>query len=179
MHGQEIRAAPGAERTNVAPPADLDEARRRLAAAIRSNDPLLFEDKGGALVLHFRQHPDQRERAATLARDAAHGLKAIHVVAGHDIFEVLERGVTKARAIEHLSTHPPFAGRIPVYVGDDTTDEDAIRAAQEAGGFGVKVGPGHDECGLPPGGYQFRAPLARSACGLTHAGTATLTRSLQ
>ena len=142
VHGQELRHAPGAPRTTVAPPADLDEARRRLGLAIGPDDPLLLEDKGGALVLHFRKHPDQRERAEALARDAAEGLDALHVVPGHGIFEVLERGVSKARAIALLSAHPPFAGRVPVYVGDDRTDEDAIRAAQRAGGFGVKVGPG-------------------------------------
>lgn len=142
VHGQEIRSAPGAERTEVPHPVDLDEARRRLKSSIGQDDPLLFEDKGGALVLHFRKHPDQRERAEALARDTISGLDMLHVVAGHGIFEILERGVTKARAIDLLSARPPFAGRIPVYVGDDTTDEDAIRAAQTIGGFGVKVGRG-------------------------------------
>ena len=142
VHGQEIRHAPGAARIDVSPPAALAEARSRLNAAIPPGDPLTLEDKGGALVLHFRQHPDQRERAKALAHDAAAELDALHVVAGHGIFEVLERGVTKARAIELLAAHPPFAGRLPVYLGDDTTDEDAIRAAQEMGGFGVKIGAG-------------------------------------
>jgi trehalose 6-phosphate phosphatase len=41
-----------------------------------------------------------------------------------------------------LLAQPPFAGRPPVFVGDDATDEDGIRAAQAAGGFGVRVGPG-------------------------------------
>jgi trehalose 6-phosphate phosphatase len=34
----------------------------------------------------------------------------------------------------------PFRGRTPVFVGDDVTDEDGIRAAEAVGGFGVKVG---------------------------------------
>ncbi len=141
VHGQEIRPASG-ENTKVAPSGEIDEARRRLAASMRPADPLLLEDKGGALVLHFRKHPAERERAEALARDVVSGLGALHVVPGHGIFEIVERGVTKARALAHLSAHAPFAGRIPVYVGDDTTDEDAIGAAQQAGGFGVKVGPG-------------------------------------
>jgi len=35
---------------------------------------------------------------------------------------------------------PPFAGRIPVAIGDDVTDEDAIAAARARGGFGLRVG---------------------------------------
>jgi trehalose 6-phosphate phosphatase len=141
VHGQELRPTSG-EPTQIAPRGDIDKARRRLAAAMRSDDPLLLEDKGGALVLHFRKHPDQRERAESLARDIVSGLDALHVVGGHGIFEILERGVTKGHALGVLSARGPFVGKIPVYVGDDTTDEDAIRVAQTMGGFGVKVGPG-------------------------------------
>ena len=36
----------------------------------------------------------------------------------------------------------PFSGRIPVFVGDDTTDEDGMKAAEAHGGFGIKVGEG-------------------------------------
>jgi len=46
---------------------------------------------------------------------------------------------------------PPFAGRRPVMLGDDTTDEDAIAAALALGGIGVKVGPG-------PSAARLRAP---------------------
>jgi trehalose 6-phosphate phosphatase len=47
--------------------------------------------------------------------------------------------------VQALLALPPFAGRPPVFIGDDVTDEDGIRAAQAAGGFGVRVGPGISE----------------------------------
>jgi trehalose 6-phosphate phosphatase len=54
-------------------------------------------------------------------------------------WEVRPRGVTKATAVRALLAAPPFAGRAPVFVGDDVTDEDGMRAAREAGGFGLRV----------------------------------------
>ena len=46
------------------------------------------------------------------------------------------------KAVQALLGQPAFAGRQPVFVGDDVTDEDGIRVVQAAGGFGVRVGPG-------------------------------------
>jgi trehalose 6-phosphate phosphatase len=147
-----------------APTPQLDEARRRLADALQSDDPLLLEDKGAALVLHYRTHPEERARAERLAERAAGGLADLQALRGHAIVEIRERGVTKAVALRLFSDVPAFAGRLPVFVGDDTTDEDGFAAAAQAGGFGVKVGPGDTaaEWRLPDvtGVHRWLAALA-------------------
>ena len=52
----------------------------------------------------------------------------------------------------------PFRGRVPVFVGDDLTDEDGFRAAAAEGGFGVKIGPGETAASfrLPDTGGRSR-----------------------
>jgi trehalose 6-phosphate phosphatase len=141
VHGQELRLADGDIEVR-SPSPQLDEARRCLAAALGPGDPLDLEDKRAALVLHFRRNPEEGERAAALAREAIAGLADLEALPGHAIVEIRERGVSKADAVRLFAAHPPFAGRLPVFVGDDTTDEDGFRAAAGVGGFGVKVGPG-------------------------------------
>lgn len=141
VHGQEFRPAPGDFRLQPATP-DFDAARRRLSRLVLPNDPLLIEDKGGALVLHYRQHPEHRGRAASIAQQVVEGLGDLYVVDGHAIYEIRERAINKSVAIRLFADQPTFRKRRPVFVGDDTTDEDGLRAAAAAGGFGVKVGPG-------------------------------------
>ena len=140
VHGREFRPRPGDERDDPIP-TELAQARSNLKAALRPNDPIMLEDKGSTLVLHFRAHPEERDRARALADDAARGLDTLHVMAGHAVFEILQRGITKGRAIRRFMRRSPFAGRTPVFVGDDETDEDGMREAAAEGGFGVKIGP--------------------------------------
>ena len=141
VHGQEFRP-PGGEVRVIEPSPQLEEARALLVAALPAADPVTLEDKGGALVLHFRKAPDQRDRAVRLADAAIEGYDDLHAVEGHAIVEVRQRGISKAEAIGLFDDLPGFAGRVPVFVGDDTTDEDGFRAAKAAGGFGIKVGAG-------------------------------------
>jgi trehalose 6-phosphate phosphatase len=35
----------------------------------------------------------------------------------------------------------PFAGRLPLFIGDDRTDEDGFAAVRALGGHAVRVGP--------------------------------------
>lgn len=144
LHGQQFRIDSEGIRSRPATP-ELDIARRRLVEAVPTNDKLLLEDKGAALVLHYRTHPELRERAAVLAAAAVEGLHDLHAVPGHEIIEIRQRGVSKAEAPAILADVAAFAGRLPVFIGDDTTDEDGFRAAAAAGGFGIKVGPGSSE----------------------------------
>jgi trehalose 6-phosphate phosphatase len=144
VHGQEFRPGPGDVRIRPATP-EFDKARRRLSAVLAAGDPLLIEDKGGSLVVHYRLHPEMRGRAKALATEAISGLDDLYVVEGHFIFEIRQRDITKAVALKLFADVPAFRKRCPVFIGDDTTDEDGLRAAERAGGFGVKVGPGETE----------------------------------
>ena len=50
-------------------------------------------------------------------------------------------------AVRELMKYPPFAGRHPIFIGDDITDEPVFGVIAEFGGMGFSVGrvvPGAD-----------------------------------
>ena len=51
-------------------------------------------------------------------------------------------GSGKDGALDRLLAMAPFAGRVPIYAGDDLTDEVAMARAQALGGQGIKIGAG-------------------------------------
>lgn len=139
LHGSELRTDP--RETAPSPEPVLDNAARWLAARVDGDTQLWLEDKGAALALHYRGAPERAADAERFLNEAVDGLD-VDIIAGKFIFEARPRGVHKGAALRALMQRPPFAGRRPVYIGDDTTDEDGIRAAQELGGLGIKVGEG-------------------------------------
>jgi trehalose 6-phosphate phosphatase len=139
LHGAELRLDP----REAAPPLQpaLREAVRRLTARIDGDPVVWLEDKGQALALHYRGAPQRAGEVRRWLEQAVQG-EDVELIAGHCVFEARPRGIHKGLAVRRLMQQPPFAGRRPVYVGDDRTDEDGIAAAQALGGIGIRVGPG-------------------------------------
>src|SRR5580765_6258547 len=143
-HGAEWRGASGATTRRLdAPPPPLVQAARALVAA---HAGLILETKPAGFALHYRARPELEDTcrealfAALSARPEARAVW--QWLDGHCVFELKQRSVSKGLAVRALLAQAPFAGRQPVFVGDDVTDEDGIAAVQAAGGFGVRVGAG-------------------------------------
>ncbi|MDR3511785.1 MAG: trehalose-phosphatase [Caulobacteraceae bacterium] len=139
VHGLRRRNAAGIvlEAAAVPPPASVREA---IAAFLAAHPALAAEDKGLAIALHYRAQPSAAGACRTLARRLAaeHGLG---VQDGDMVVELRAAGPTKGEAVEAFMAEPPFAGRTPVFIGDDLTDEHGFAGAERLGGHGVIVGP--------------------------------------
>ena len=146
-HGAEWRDASGqVERHGASPPPSVLDVARRLAQA---HDGLILETKPGGFAFHYRARPELesvcRDTLVEALRAASGAAESWDWLQGHCVFELRRRGVSKGVAVNRLMAEPPFAGRVPVFVGDDATDEDGIAAVQGAGGHGVRVGGGASE----------------------------------
>ena len=100
---------------------------------------LLYEAKSHGGAIHFRGAPEKEERAVAFARSVAEA-HDLHLATGKSIAEIVRPGADKGGAVRAFLSEDLFAGSLPVFVGDDTTDEDGMAAANECGGFGIAVG---------------------------------------
>ena len=140
LHGAERRDASGRVHYQAADPR-LQQTATRLAAWSEAHPGTLVEDKGGAIAVHYRMAPGSAPEARTAIETALAALGGDYVLQeGKCVFEIKPAGANKAQAIERFMVEPPFAGRRPVFVGDDVTDEDGFRAVRRMGGVAVVVG---------------------------------------
>lgn len=142
VHGLELRRRDG----RVARPQPSPDVAWALDIFRRFADDrpgVLVEDKGVSVGLHYRQAPDSAEAALSLASQVAEAA-ALTLQPGHMVIELRTPGADKGAAVRAFMAEAPFAGAVPIMVGDDLTDEAGFRAAADGGGFGVLVGPGRE-----------------------------------
>jgi trehalose-phosphatase len=137
LHGQETGARRSAK-MGAAP--GLVRARRRLAARLRGLSGIWIENKGPVFVVHYRGAPAGmvREAARAVESVAADSRPELRMMPGSKIWEFLPRDFkNKGDAVREALSGLPRA-TLPIYAGDDTTDEDAFRALRR--GITVKIG---------------------------------------
>ena len=123
------------------------EALHRAAAPVRKfvarNEGLIFEDKGASVALHYRLAPQLEAAARAVVEEAARSAGGgLEIQRGKMVYELKPAGVDKGSAIAEFMSEAPFAGRLPVFLGDDVTDETGFLAVNRLGGHSVKIGEG-------------------------------------
>jgi trehalose 6-phosphate phosphatase len=143
QHGTERRSAGGVIHRHAPPLENLARAAADLVRLTAAREGLVFENKGMTLALHYRQAPqlhvlaegEMRRLAAALGED-------FELQAGKFVFELKPSGKDKGSAIAEFMAEAPFAGRVPVILGDDLTDEYGFEVVNRLDGHSIKVGQG-------------------------------------
>lgn len=156
-HGAVIRLPNGfCDEVALKVPDDWKIALHDLAAACPG---VLAEAKPHNVVAHYRNAPShEAEVRRVVSGLVAFDPENFELLETKMAFEIRPRRVTKGRAVHSLMNTVPFYGRVPVFVGDDTTDEDGFRAALGLGGIALDVAPAF--AGRP---FEVRAWLKRFA----------------
>jgi trehalose 6-phosphate phosphatase len=142
-HGSQRRRADGTlEALDSQLISAADDIARTLDIFVAEHPDLILEHKEGAVALHFRQSPDMADECHRAMQEAVRDHSDFTLVAGKMVIEARPSAFDKGAALRAFMQEEPFAGRVPIFIGDDRTDEDAFRVAQELGGVGIKLGPG-------------------------------------
>ena len=136
-HGLETRN--GGRSEAIERPPVLDEIVETLRQLEREHPGVLVEDKPLGIALHYREAP-AAEAACRIAVEQAAERSGLEIQPGKMVFELKPPGGNKGLALRRLMNEPPFAGTVPLFLGDDLTDEPGFDAAQELGGAGVLIG---------------------------------------
>jgi len=153
-HGAELREATGAPVHLLGQPlpGELRDRLSSIAKELQSQwHGVIIDDKGSAFGIHYRLAPE----AEPALRKALDGLvleEPWHILPGHCVYEIRAKDRTKGTAVQTLARAAAFAGRRPVFIGDDRTDLDGIAAAVALGGHGIAVG------GLNAPGAEWTLP---------------------
>ena len=102
---------------------------------------LLLENKGASLALHYRSRPELEDTVRQFVAELNLPMTTERLQ-GRKVVEVKPRQMNKGAAIRAFMSEPPFAGRTPVFAGDDVTDESGFATVNELRGVSVKVGAG-------------------------------------
>jgi trehalose 6-phosphate phosphatase len=139
VHGAQLQLLDGTIPPRRPPLLD-DDLKRRLAAIAGAG--VSAEDKGFSIALHYRLAP---ERASEVREAVARVCEQpwpvpIEILPGKAVIEIKSAGFSKATGVRELMTHAPFAGRRPIFIGDDTTDETVFAIMPEFDGLAFSVG---------------------------------------
>lgn len=142
VHGIERRDAQGRFSRVEVDRNVLDRLQAEIAAFVEGRPGLLAELKPGSVALHYRKRADLGPACREFAAGLVSENPQIRIVTGKKVIELKLADRTKADAIVDFMSAPPFAGRRPLFAGDDLTDEDGFAAVARMNGISIKVGEG-------------------------------------
>ncbi len=129
----------------------LRDLLRQLSAELSGIKGVIVEDKGLSLSVHYRLVSliDEANVARIFQQVTAPRLRdgQIRVTPGKKVWEVRppidwDKGKAVETMVKEMRAYPGQGRLLPVYLGDDTTDEDAFRIVHRPQGWSIYVGGG-------------------------------------
>jgi len=144
-HGLEIEFPDGRhkEMLPLARTRELKNITQNLQNVLREIPGILFEEKGPILSLHYRNVPPEiSEQIRHAIEEELHSWKGLwKMVSGKMVWEIQPNvDFHKGKAVREILKTFPSLGFLPIYLGDDQTDENAFRVLK-GHGISVFIGP--------------------------------------
>lgn len=139
-HGAELRIDGRRERAEEYDEEIVAHLNRLASDFAKLRPEFLVEPKPSGVVLHFRQAEHHAALALRFMESLAMAADGFKLQPALMAYELKPENVGKDVALRRLLSSPPFEGAVPVFAGDDLTDEPALELVQEMGGIGIKIG---------------------------------------
>ncbi|AKN18045.1 trehalose-phosphatase [Mycobacterium haemophilum] len=157
-HGFELTAPDGTHHQNDAAATAipvLEQAAAQLRDQLGPIPGVMVEHKRFGVAVHYRNAARDRVDEVAAAVRTAGQRNTLRVTTGREVIELRpdidwDKGKTLRWVIDHLhhgGTHVGSASLMPIYLGDDITDEDAFDAVRHTDVRGVPIVVRHTEDG--------------------------------
>lgn len=126
-------------------PDDAAQALKQLRKSVPAVDGLTVEEKDQSFAVHYRDVEREAEAQERLQSWLETMPEMLDAIWGKKVVELRPEGLTKGTAVRRIAKQHPDC--TPVYLGDDTTDEDAFAALADLDreAVTVRIGEG-DTC---------------------------------
>ncbi len=140
-HGFEWRDGSGQDQVLADRDPALEKVADQIVTASSGLRGLYVEHKAYSIALHYRSNLELVDQAWALARAGADSLGPdFTLLGGKAVVEIVSAHAKKGMAIERFLAAPPYAGRRPVFAGDDLTDESGFAQVNRDNGVTIRVG---------------------------------------
>lgn len=148
LHGAERRRVDGTIDAVEDNPA-FNTLKRSLERVTADWPGVIIEDKGAAVAGHYRQAPDRQEALLSVMTSALEEAGPDYALQrGKMVIEIRPARASKGAAVRAFLLEPAFAGRKPITIGDDLTDEAMFKVANKLGGLSIRIGEAGETAAL-------------------------------
>jgi trehalose-phosphatase len=145
-HGLELENPAGRHKKILTPARkkELNRITQNLRNSLKEIPGILFEEKGPILSVHYRNVPNEfsTQVCKLVEVELQQRRDRWKMASGKMVLEIQPNvDFHKGKAVREILRIFPSAALLPIYLGDDETDEDAFRVVKRQG-VSVYVGPG-------------------------------------
>ncbi|QIT18905.1 trehalose-phosphatase [Acinetobacter pittii] len=145
LHGLDIYFDSGNYIRPVLSSINFKKLKQDITKNCDKHPELLIEDKGYSIALHYRKNPNLENNAINIMQRINLNYPQLKINRGKFVVELIPNQADKGRAIETILNHLDLPAVLPIFIGDDLTDESGFTYINQQSGLSIKVGPGETQ----------------------------------
>ena len=141
LHGLERRDCEGRIHYHFKEETTFHHLKEDLMHFVTRYPGLVLEDKGPTVAVHYRNAPEREDAVLKhMGEVVDRAGERFELQRGKMVVEFKPAGRNKGDAIREYMAEAPFQSRVPVFAGDDVTDEAGFTVVNDLGGHSIRVG---------------------------------------